>query len=76
MDVVAESKETNIEGYIAAGHAAIITGWGIFEPFAARTGKPVVVAGFEPLDILAAIVKLTELMREERPRSRTSTRAA
>ncbi len=66
MDVVAESEETNIEGYVAAGHAATITGWGIFEPFAARTGSPVVVAGFEPLDILAAIVKLTELAKEGR----------
>jgi hydrogenase expression/formation protein HypD len=67
MEVVARSKETNIEGFIAAGHAAIITGWGIFEPFAAKTGTPVVVAGFEPLDILAAIVKLTELMRDGKP---------
>jgi hydrogenase expression/formation protein HypD len=67
MEVVAQIEETNIEGYIAAGHAATITGFGIFEPFAARTGCPVVVAGFEPLDILAAIAKLTELMREERP---------
>jgi hydrogenase expression/formation protein HypD len=67
MDVVAESKETNIGGYLAAGHAAIITGWGIFEPFAARTGSPVAVAGFEPLDILAALVKVTELMKEGRP---------
>ncbi len=67
MEVVAESPETNIEGFIAAGHAATITGWAIFEPFAARTGKPVVVAGFEPLDILAAILKLTELMKEGRP---------
>src|SRR5512144_1816469 len=66
MDVVAESEETRIEGYVAAGHAAIITGWGIFEPFARRTGAPVVVAGFEPLDILAAILKLTELMKERR----------
>ena len=40
MEVVARVEETNIEGYIAAGHAAIITGWGIFEPFAARTGTP------------------------------------
>ena len=32
-----------------------------------RTGSPVVVAGFEPLDILAAIVKLTELVLEKRP---------
>src|SRR6266542_4267534 len=67
MDVVASIETTNIEGYIAAGHAAIVTGFGIFEPFAARTGCPVVVAGFEPLDILAAIAKLTELMRDERP---------
>jgi hydrogenase expression/formation protein HypD len=66
MDIVAESPETNIEGYIAAGHAATITGWAIFEPFAARTGSPVVVAGFEPLDILAAVLKLTELMLERR----------
>ncbi len=67
MEVVAASERTNIEGYIAAGHAAIITGSGIFEPFAAKTGCPVVVAGFEPLDILAAIAKLTELMHEKRP---------
>jgi hydrogenase expression/formation protein HypD len=64
MDLVAESKESRIEGFLAAGHAAIITGWGIFEPFARKTNTPVVVAGFEPLDILAAIVKLTDLIRE------------
>jgi len=66
MDVVAASEETRVEGYLAAGHAATITGWGIFEPFAARAGAPVVVAGFEPLDILAALAKLTELVREGR----------
>jgi hydrogenase expression/formation protein HypD len=67
MDLVARSKESRIEGFIAAGHAAIITGWGIFEPFARATNTPVVVAGFEPLDILAAIVKLTDLIREGKP---------
>ena len=63
MEVVAEMEETNIQGFIAAGHAATITGWGIFEPFARRTGTPVVVAGFEPLDVLAAILKAVELIR-------------
>ncbi|HEY6105377.1 MAG TPA: hydrogenase formation protein HypD, partial [Anaeromyxobacteraceae bacterium] len=63
MEVVAEMEETNIQGFIAAGHAATITGWGIFEPFARKTGTPVVVAGFEPLDVLAAILKAVELIR-------------
>ena len=67
MEVVAAAREKRIDGYLAAGHAAIITGWGIFEPFARRTGAPVAVAGFEPLDILAALVQVTELMREGRP---------
>ena len=67
MDVVSEMKETNIEGFIAAGHAATITGWGLFEPFARRTGTPVVVAGFEPLDVLAAVVELVRLIRLKRP---------
>ena len=67
MEVVAEMEETNIEGFIAAGHAATITGWGIFEPFARRTGTPVVVAGFEPLDVLAAILECVILIKEKRP---------
>ncbi len=67
MEVVAAAEEKRIDGYLAAGHAATITGWAIFEPFARRTGAPVVVAGFEPLDLLAALVQATELLREGRP---------
>jgi hydrogenase expression/formation protein HypD len=68
MEIVAEMPETRVEGFLAAGHAATITGWGIFEAFVARHGVPVVVAGFEPLDILAGLVKLLELIRDHRPR--------
>jgi hydrogenase expression/formation protein HypD len=66
MEIVAEMPETRVEGFLAAGHAATITGWRVFEPFVARHGLPVVVAGFEPLDILAGLVRLTELIRDGR----------
>jgi hydrogenase expression/formation protein HypD len=59
--------ETRVEGFLAAGHAATITGWGVFERFVDRHRLPVVVAGFEPLDILAALVRLVELVRDGRP---------
>jgi hydrogenase expression/formation protein HypD len=68
MEIVAEMPETRVEGFLAAGHAAAITGWGIFEPFVERHGIPVVVAGFEPLDILAGLAKLIELVRDRAPR--------
>jgi hydrogenase expression/formation protein HypD len=67
MEIVAEMPENKVEGFLAAGHAASITGWGVFEPFVARHRLPVVVAGFEPLDILAALVKLVELVRDKSP---------
>jgi hydrogenase expression/formation protein HypD len=67
MEIVAEMPERRVEGFLAAGHAATITGWGIFEAFVERHRLPVVVAGFEPLDILAGLVKLLELIRDRRP---------
>jgi hydrogenase expression/formation protein HypD len=67
MEIVAEMPETRVEGFLAAGHAATITGWGVFEPFVERHQLPVVVAGFEPLDILAGLVKLVELIHNRRP---------
>ena len=63
MEIVAEMPETRIEGFLAAGHAATITGSAVFEPFVARHGVPVVVAGFEPLDVLAGLARLVELVR-------------
>jgi hydrogenase expression/formation protein HypD len=64
MEIVAEMPDTEIDGYLAAGNAAIITGHGIFEGLVDRHGLPVVVGGFEPLDILAGLVKLVELVRD------------
>ena len=64
MEIVAEMPGSRIEGFLAAGHAAAITGWGIFEEFVERHKTPVVVAGFEPLDILAGLVRLVELVRD------------
>jgi hydrogenase expression/formation protein HypD len=68
MEIVAEMPQTRVEGFLAAGHAATITGWGIFEPFVERHRIPVVVAGFEPLDVLAGLVRLVELIRDGEPR--------
>jgi hydrogenase expression/formation protein HypD len=68
MEIVAEMPDTRVEGYLAAGHAAAITGWGIFERFVERHGIPVVVAGFEPLDVLAGLAELVRLIRDGQKR--------
>jgi hydrogenase expression/formation protein HypD len=66
MEIVAAIPGTRVEGFLAAGHAATITGYRIFEPFVERYRLPVVVAGFEPLDILAALLRVVEMIRDGR----------
>jgi hydrogenase expression/formation protein HypD len=67
MEIVAEMPATRVEGFLAAGHAASITGWGVFEPFVARHRLPVAIGGFEPLDLLAGFAALVERIRSGRP---------
>ncbi len=64
MDVVADHPDTRVDGFLAAGHAATITGSAVYEPIAERHGLPVVVGGFEPLDVLYGVVELLEARRE------------
>lgn len=68
MEIVAEMPHTRVQGFLAAGHAATITGWKIFERFVEQHRIPVVTGGFEPLDILAALVELLKLIRDRKLR--------
>ncbi len=68
MEIVAEMPNTKIEGFLAAGHAATITGAAVFDDFVTEHQVPVVVAGFEPLDILASLVMLVGLCLEGLPK--------
>jgi len=68
MEIVAEMPGNRVEGFLAAGHAAAITGSAIFERFVEHHRIPIVVAGFEPLDILDGLVKLVELIRDGTPK--------
>jgi len=51
-----------IQGLLAPGHVCVVTGWRDYEAIAARHRLPIVVTGFEPLDLLrgvhAAVVQL------------------
>ena len=50
-----ESPDLRLDGFIGPGHVSTVVGARPFEFIPADYGKPVVIAGFEPLDILQAI---------------------
>jgi hydrogenase expression/formation protein HypD len=68
-----------LDGYLCPGHVSAILGWGVYEEIVRNYGIGCVIAGFEPLDILQAILMLVRQIREgvpkvENPYSRAVTR--
>ncbi len=64
MEALLSSPKNQVQAFLAAGHVCAVMGWTEYEPIAARYHVPIVVTGFEPLDllegILMAIVQLEE----------------
>jgi len=65
MEMLVEDPRLKIEGFLAAAHVSTVIGLKPYEPIA-RRGVPVVVAGFEPADILAGIIALLKQISQGR----------
>ncbi len=63
MRAILDSPGMLIDGFVGPGHVATISGCRPYEFVASEYGKPVVVAGFEPIDILQAILMLVRQLR-------------
>ncbi len=66
MMALLDSPHNRINAYLAAGHVCAVMGWQQYEPIASRYHVPVVVTGFEPVDLLRGILgAITQLERGE-----------
>jgi hydrogenase expression/formation protein HypD len=55
---ILDSPDMRLDGFIGPGHVSTVIGCRPYEWIASDAGKPIVVSGFEPLDILQGIVML------------------
>ncbi len=63
---VREYGTVPIDGFIGPAHVSIVIGSRPYEHFAEEYRKPVVIAGFEPLDVMQAILMLVRQVNEGR----------
>jgi hydrogenase expression/formation protein HypD len=61
-----ESPDLRLDGFIGPGHVATVVGARPFEFIPAEYGKPVVISGFEPLDILQSIAMILRQLADGR----------
>lgn len=66
MTALLNSPTNRVQAYLAAGHVCTVMGWKAYEPIAAEYGVPIVVTGFEPVDVLDGLLAaVTQLEKNE-----------
>ncbi|MBI5382005.1 MAG: hydrogenase formation protein HypD [Opitutae bacterium] len=63
---ILSSPGNRVQGFLAAGHVCAVMGTAEYGPLAARFGVPIVVTGFEPVDILQGVLDCVRLLEAGR----------
>jgi hydrogenase expression/formation protein HypD len=66
IEALLSAPRRRVQGFLAAGHVCTVMGFEEYEPLAARYGVPIVVTGFEPLDILEGVHACIKQLEEGR----------
>ena len=66
MTAILSGPANRVQGFLAAGHVCSIMGYEEYEPLAERFGVPIVVTGFEPLDLLEGVYRCVRMLEERR----------
>jgi hydrogenase expression/formation protein HypD len=66
MEALLSSSDCRVQGFLAAGHVCAVMGCEEYKPIAEKYQVPIVVTGFEPLDILQGILMCVEQLESGR----------
>ncbi len=66
MEALLSSPHNLVQGFLAAGHVCAVMGYWEYEPIVAKYRVPIVVTGFEPLDLLHGIYMTLKALEEGR----------
>lgn len=64
MEAVLDDPDSKIQGFLAAGHVMTIMGFEEYFPIADKYKIPIVVTGFEPVDLLQGILRVVEQLEK------------
>ncbi len=66
IEVLLSAPDNQVQGFLAAGHVCTVMGYWQYEPIADRHRVPIVVTGFEPIDLLQGLYLCIRQLEEGR----------
>ncbi len=67
MRALLSDKNNNIDAFLCPGHVSVIIGYGAFAEIVEDFGRPCVVAGFEPLQIIEGLGEICQQLSAGKP---------
>lgn len=64
VDAIMSSGDALIDAFLGPSHVSVITGYKIYEPIAEKYHTPIVVAGFEPTDVMESVLRIVRQVNE------------
>ncbi len=66
LDALLSAPDVEVQGFLLAGHVCAVMGYWEYPPLVEKYGVPMVVTGFEPLDIVRGILRTVRLLEAGR----------
>jgi hydrogenase expression/formation protein HypD len=66
IEALMSSSDCRVQAFLAAGHVCTVMGYEEYPPLAAKYRVPIVVTGFEPMDILHGILMVVQQLESGR----------
>jgi len=76
ISAIMESPTNRVQAFLAAGHVCTVMGYWEYEPLVEKYRVPIVVTGFEPLDILEGVRMVVKQLEEGRAEVENAYRRA
>jgi hydrogenase expression/formation protein HypD len=66
MTAILQAPGNRVRGFLGPGHVCTVMGYADYEPVARRFGVPIVITGFEPIDLLEGLLRVLRQLEEGR----------
>jgi hydrogenase expression/formation protein HypD len=66
LEAILQSRDNRVQGFLGPGHVCAVMGYSEYDPISERFHVPIVVTGFEPIDILHGVLMTLQQLEEGR----------
>lgn len=66
VNLIMNGGDARIDAFLGPSHVSVVSGYKIYEPISQRYKTPIVVAGFEPTDVMESVLRIVRQVNDKK----------